>query len=411
MRILIFSQFFQPEPIFKGLPFAKALQALGHEVEVLTGFPNYPGGKIYKGYRMKLVQRERVDGISIIRVPLYPSHGTSSVRRIANYISFAMTSMILGAFVTKKPDIIYVYNLVTLTFTARLLRMWHRCPVLLDVQDLWPDSLTSSGMLKTGKFFAVLDFVCSLAYHSVDQISVLSIGFRKHLNSIGLRTNRISLIYNWCEELDATQSGGIELSQISPINIEDRFTILFSGTMGAVQALDVVVQAARKLQSRAPEVLFLFMGGGVEVERLKIESRGLSNVAFLPRCSPQDAMRINQAADVLLAHLKALPVFSITVPSKTQSYLYAGRPILMGVAGNAADLIENAKAGISFEPENVEALILAVLEISNTSSDELTAMGENGRKFYANRLSMDQGVSRFSKIFNYARKEFKGLDI
>ena len=147
MRILFLTQWFQPEPSIKGLPFAKALRDRGHEVEVLTGFPNYPGGKVYPGYRVRLWQSEIMEGIRVHRVALYPSHDKSALRRMGNYLSFALTSATIGPFLVRRPDVVYVYNLVTLGLTSRLLQLIYGCPVVYDIQDLWPDSVSGSGML------------------------------------------------------------------------------------------------------------------------------------------------------------------------------------------------------------------------------------------------------------------------
>jgi hypothetical protein len=141
MKILLLTQWFQPEPFFKGLSFAKALKSRGHDVEVLTGFPNYPGGKLYPGYRVRLWQRESVDGIRVNRVALYPSHDRSGLKRMLNYLSFGLSAALIGPLLVQKPDVIYVYNLVTLGPAAYLLRFFYGCPVVYDVQDIWPDSV------------------------------------------------------------------------------------------------------------------------------------------------------------------------------------------------------------------------------------------------------------------------------
>ena len=130
MRILFLTQWFQPEPMLKGLPFARELIRRGHDVEVLTGFPNYPGGKIYEGYRLKLWQREQREGVKITRVALYPSHSTSSAGRIVNYLSFALMTLLMGVWIVRKPDVIYVYNLVTLSRAAAILRWIHGCKIV-----------------------------------------------------------------------------------------------------------------------------------------------------------------------------------------------------------------------------------------------------------------------------------------
>ena len=140
MRILFLTQWFQPEPFFKGLPFAKALADHGHEVEILTGFPNYPGGKVYPGYRVCLHQRETMDRIKINRVPLYPSHDKSALRRSVNYLTFSLSLLLFGPWLIRRPDVIYVYNLVTIGPPAFLFRFLFGSKVIMDVQDLWPDS-------------------------------------------------------------------------------------------------------------------------------------------------------------------------------------------------------------------------------------------------------------------------------
>src|SRR5271165_3505961 len=147
MKILMLTQWFQPEPTFKGLPLARALRDRGHEVEVLTGFPNYPGGKLYPGYRVQPWRREIMDGIRVNRVALYPSHDRNAMGRILNYLSFGATSALVGPWVVRKPDVIHVFNLVTLDVASRLLGLLKGARVVLDVQDLWPESLAASGMM------------------------------------------------------------------------------------------------------------------------------------------------------------------------------------------------------------------------------------------------------------------------
>src|SRR5678816_898792 len=150
MRILLLTQWFDPEPTFKGLAFARELTRLGHEVQVLTGFPNYPGGKIYPGYRVRLVQRERIDGIDIIRVPLYPSHSRSRLGRIANYCSFAIAASVIGAMLARRPHVIYAYHPpATVGLPALFLRALFRARLVYDIQDLWPDTVAATGMMSS----------------------------------------------------------------------------------------------------------------------------------------------------------------------------------------------------------------------------------------------------------------------
>ena len=169
MRILLLTQWFDPEPTFKGLAFAQELKKQGHEVQVLTGFPNYPGGKIYDGYKLKLYQREVVEGISILRVALYPSHDSSVLRRIFNYISFAFMAMFFGIFTIKKIDVIYAYHPpLTVGIAAICIKFFRRIPIVYDIQDMWPDTLKATGMLNNDNILSA----CGVSW-SIDMLIIL----------------------------------------------------------------------------------------------------------------------------------------------------------------------------------------------------------------------------------------------
>ena len=164
-RILIMTQWFDPEPTFKGLLFARELVARGFEVEVITGFPNYPGGVLYEGYRLKLIQKEMIDGVLITRVPLFPSHDKNRLGRIANYISFAFSSLMYGLFLAKRPDVIYVYHPpLTVSISALIIKLFRRIPVVLDIQDMWPDTLKATGMITNSRLLGFVSKVCNLIY-------------------------------------------------------------------------------------------------------------------------------------------------------------------------------------------------------------------------------------------------------
>ena len=363
---------------------------------MLTGFPNYPGGKLYPGCRVRPWSRETMDGIRVNRVALYPSHNSNATGRIFNYLSFAATSALVGPWLVRKPDVIYVYNLVTLSVAWRLLGLLKGARVVLDVQDLWPESLAASGMMNNRLLLSVLDRWCRGAYRHADRIIALSPGFKKNLAARGVPEDRIEVIYNWCDE------ASLVLPEPDPVVARElgfagRFNIVFAGTMGLVQALNPVIEAARTLRNRAPDVLFTFIGGGVEVERLKRSSSDLPNVQFLPRRPLSEIAAVLSNADALLVHLKADPLFEITVPSKIQAYLFAGKPILCGVKGDAADLVCRAGAGLPFTPEDPEALAETVLTLHGLDADGLRLMGANGRAFYMKHLAMDEGVRRIKQ--------------
>ncbi|WP_406699027.1 glycosyltransferase family 4 protein [Singulisphaera sp. Ch08] len=398
MRILILSQWFQPEPMLKGLPLAKALRDRGHEVEVLTGFPNYPGGKLYPGYRVRPMRREMMDGIRVNRVALYPSHGTSGLGRLLNYLSFGASAGLIGPWLVRKPDVVYVYNLITLGFAARLLRWFRGSKTVLDVQDLWPESVAGSGMVRNRTILGLLNRWCCAVYRRSDRLMVNSPGFKRNLVARGVDEDKIEVIYNWYDQSEA------ELPPPDPnlareLGFNGRFNIVFAGTMGLLQALDPVIECARRLSDRRPDVFFTFVGGGVEVDRLKALAGDLSNVQFLARRPPSAMSEIYSLADALLVHLKLDPLFAITIPSKIQAYLCAGKPILCGVPGDAADLVGRAQAGVDFLPEDSQSLEQAILRLLAMEPAERRQLGANGRAYYQEHLSVLEGVRRIESVF------------
>lgn len=400
MRVLLLTQWFDPEPTPKGFSFAKELVASGCEVEVVTGFPNYPGGKVYPGYRIKATQREEIDGVRVTRLPLYPSHDGSAVRRVLNYVSFAASALIYGLFFAKRPSVIYAYHPpLTVGVVASLIRLIRRIPVVYDIQDMWPDTLKATGMLNNPVALGMVGRVCSWVYRCVDRIVVLSPGFKRLLIERDVDARKIDVIYNWCDE------GQLAIADfpIPDSFPDDRyFRVLFAGTMGKAQALDAVLDTAKILKDELPDVRFVFVGGGVDSERLKERAilEAIQNVVFIPRVSMNQVGVMLRAANVLLVHLKKDPLFEITVPSKTQAYMAAGKPIVMAVSGDAEDIVCDAGCGFCAESENPVSIAQAVREARNSSAEKMARMGASGAEHYRNRMSLKVGAARFKEIFS-----------
>jgi glycosyltransferase involved in cell wall biosynthesis len=403
MRILMLTQWFDPEPAFKGLQFAKALKARGHEVEVLTGFPNYPGGKLYPGYKVKPWQREEMDGIRVNRVALYPSHDKNALHRVANYASFALAAAMLGPLLVKKPDVIYCYHPpASIGVVAVVLKTVFRAPLVYDIQDMWPDTLAATGMLNNPAILAAVGAYCKALYRFCDHLVVLSPGFKKLLVERGVPKSKVTMIYNWTHETEHPDETDQDLAK--KLGMVGKFNVLFAGTMGLAQGLDAVLDAAKLVAKHRPEVQFVFVGGGVDLERLekRVKDEAISNVLFLPLQPPSAMGPLFAAADVLLVHLKDDPLFRITIPSKTQAYLLAGKPILMAVAGDSADLVRDAGAGIACKPGDPAALADAVMRLASMDTRQLAVMGAAGKRFYQERMSLAVGVASFERVFALA---------
>jgi colanic acid biosynthesis glycosyl transferase WcaI len=398
-RVLLLTQWFEPEPTFKGLGFARALRDEGLDVEVVTGFPNYPGGKLYAGYRVQGWQREVMDGISVTRLPLYPSHDGRALPRVVNYLSFFASATLFGLLRWRKPQVIYAYHPpLTVGLAAAVVGWLRRVPVVLDIQDMWPDTLRATGMLSNERILRVVASVCRWVYARVTRVVVLSPGFARLLVQRGVPAHKVEVIPNWCEESAlAAPVGRLADGFPGP----ERFRILFAGNMGRAQALDAVLDAAALTLAQAPLVTWVFMGGGIETARLREQAaaRGLSNVVFLPAVPMAEVGHALAAADVLLVHLRRDPLFAITIPSKTQAYMAMGRPLIMAVQGDAADLVRQAGCGLVAEPEDPQSLAAAALQLAALPAAERDQMGERGARHYSERMSLRAGSGRFAQIF------------
>ena len=398
-KVLLLTQWFDPEPTIKGLPFARELVRLGFEVEVLTGFPNYPHGKLYPGYQQRWLQRETIDGVRIRRVPLYPSHDQSALRRVLNYASFAVTSLLYGLRAAGRADVIYAYHPpLTVGVVAAILKIVRRRPVVYDIQDMWPDTLAATGMISSPRVLGTVAAVCRWVYCAADRIVVLSPGFKQMLEQRGVPSAKLEVIYNWADEESlAAPRGGLPAAFPGP----DRFRIVFAGNMGKAQRLETVLEAAALLQARGSRVSFVLVGGGVEVASLKDRALelALSNVVFVPPVPMTEIGGFLAAADALLVHLRKDPLFEITIPSKIQAYMAMGRPLLLALQGDGADLVRRSGGGVLAEPESPQSIAEAADSLAQLPAGRLEEMGRNSRRFYSEHLSIDKGTMQFAGIF------------
>ena len=405
MRVLLLTQWFEPEPLIKGLALATALRDAGHEVRVLTGFPNYPGGKLYPGYRVRLIQREVMDGIPITRMPLYPEHSRSKIGRIANYLSFGASALLYGVFSRWRPDVIYVYHPpLTTGIAGALIGLLRRIPFVLDVQDLWPDTLKATGMLDNPRILSAVGRCMRWVYRRAAVILPQSEGFRRRMIEDGIAAEKIHVILNYCQE--KTLSERPKGSWNPPGAFHDKFLIGYAGNMGMAQATDTLLEAAALIQSRSDSVHFFFVGGGTEVDRLKEKAvqLNLKNTTFIPPMLMHEVGAILEIADVLLVHLRKDPLFSITIPGKIQAYMFMGKPILVAVPGDAAELVQKAACGIIAESENAPSIAAAICELADMPEAERAAMGARGHDYYMRELSIAAAARKITAALEQTQK-------
>ena len=381
-RILFLTQWFEPEPIMKGIGFARGLAEAGFEVEVATGFPNYPTGRLAPGYRLKPYASETMEGIQVHRLFLVPSHDASAVGRAANYLSFFLSALVFCLLRGRRYDAIYVYHPpITVGLAAGISGLVTRTPFVLDIQDLWPDSVMASGFSGAQTLGGILGRLCGFVYRRAALIIAQSRAMTDTLVARAVPAEKAVTIFNWADEDAARARGEYDVGRLA---FEGRFNIVFGGNLGRVQDLETVVRATILAAREVPGIKLTLVGDGMERQRLaaliaEFGTEHLQLVEAVPRTQIGD---IFAAADVLILHLLDDPLFAITIPSKVQFYLAMGRPILACVRGEAADIVTGAGAGMATAPQDVEAVAAAMVRMARLSPGQRARMGQLARAAY-----------------------------
>jgi glycosyltransferase involved in cell wall biosynthesis len=399
MNILFLTQFYTPEPEPIPHQLAQGMVRRGHRVTVMTGFPNYPNGRIFKGYRQRPFHEEEIDGVRVIRFPLFPDRSNSVLRRSAYYLSSTASTLALGAALCGSVDAIWVYHTYTLGLSAWWIGRVRGAPYVFNVQDMYPESLASTGLGSQPRVLAVVNRLAEYVYDRATAVSVISPGFKENLVEKGVPTEKLTYIPNWAnEQIYRPVKPDPELAR--HYGFSDRFSVVYGGNFGPPQGLSNVINAADILKGNE-NIEFVLIGGGLEENALRkrVKDRNLTNVRFVER-QPEAAMpSLFALADCLLIHLIEDPLFAITIPSKTQAYLACGIPIIASLSGNAADIISRAGAGVSCLPSNPRDLARAVLALATLSEQQRMQMGRDGRRYFEEHFAMEQVHDRYSVFF------------
>lgn len=388
MHILIVTQYFWPEN-FRINDLALGLLERGHQVTVLTGAPNYPDGSFFKGYGCFNRQQD-YQGIKVIRVPLVPRGKGGGVKLVLNYLSFAISASIAGPMLCRERfDQIFVFepSPITVGIPALVLKKIKSAPVLFWVQDLWPQSLSASGAVNSKAVLDVVAYMVRFIYQRCDRILIQAKSFSDSIQQQGGEKDRILYFPNSAESLFTVPSA--VSTYIPPL--PKGFKIMFAGNIGAAQDFETIIAAAEKLRCRE-DIQWVIVGDGrmrvwAEAEATK---RGLSNnVHFLGRYPLEDMPAFFSHADALLVTLKKEPIFALTIPSKIQSYLACGRPIIAALDGEGANIIGEAGAGFTCPGRAPDALARAVLKMYETPKPKREEMGAKGRAYYEANFDRD----------------------
>lgn len=381
MRILLLTQWYPPEPQTVVSDVAESLRDYGHDVAVLTGFPNYPSGKLYPGYRLKAFQRETIHDVPVIRVPLFPDHSRSGVKRAMNFLSFASSAALFGPWLAPRVDAIYVIHPpLTIGIPAGVLSRLRGVPFVYEIQDMWPETLRATGMVHSQRVLGLLDWYAKRVYRRAAAIRVISPGFRDNLVAKGVPADKIHVISNWVDT-EFYRPVEPDPSLAVQTGMAGRFNVMYAGTIGLAQGLETILDAASLLGDLS-EVQFVLVGDGADLERLqqRARSRGLKNVRFLGRYPAEEMSRLYALADVLLLHLRDDPLFRITIPHKVFAYMANAKPVLVAAHGDVAAVVESAGAGFSCLPSNPQAMADATRRFCAMPESNRRALGDNARR-------------------------------
>jgi len=400
MKILILSQHFWPET-FRINQVATDLARTGCEVTVLTGKPNYPSGVVFEGYKATGIARETYEGIDVHRVPLVPRGRGGAVGLAWNYLSFLSVASVLGPWMLRgrKFDVVFVYGTspILQAIPAVIIKWIKHSPLVVWVQDLWPDSLQATGFVKSPLLLRWVALAVRWIYRRADLLLVQSEAFVRPVRTMAGDTP-VEYHPNPGETPLAQQATAQE-SQDVPL-ASGCFNVVFTGNIGTAQGLERVLDAAQELVADA-DIRFVLVGAGSRLEALRqeVQRRKLTNVS-LPGHFPASAMPSLMArASALLVSLTAEPIFSQTVPSKVQSYLASGRPIIAFLDGEGARIVQEAGAGVACPAGDHRGLVRAVLDLRARTGAQRAAMGEAGRRFYVQHFEPDALAQRLAARF------------
>jgi len=371
MKILFISDNFLPEvnaPATRTHQHCREWVRQGAEVTVITCVPNFPRGKVYEGYKNKLYQVEEIDGIRVIRVWSYIAANKGFLKRILDYISFAFMAFWMGLF--RKTDVIVATS--PQFFTAiggYFLGLFKRKPWIMEVRDLWPESIKAVGAMEEGRVYNFLERLELFLYRKAAKIVVVTDGFKENLIERGIAADKIDVVKN-----------GVVLDEYSPqpsntalrreLGIDDKFVFTYLGTHGMAHGLNFILESAAKIKDEQ-DVHFLFIGDGAEKNHLVEiqEQLVLKNITLHPPVPKKDVHKYISASDVALVCLKKSDTFKSVIPSKIFENAAMQRPILLGVEGESKDIIESYGAGLCYEPENEREFINKVMEMKNSNGE------------------------------------------
>lgn len=366
MKILFITDNFPPEtnaPATRTYEHCKIWVEEGVEVTIITCFPNFPEGKVYKGYKNKLYQKEYIDGIKVIRVWSYITANQGFIKRIFDYMSFSLMAFFVGLF--RKTDIIIATSpQFFTTWSAFFLSLFKRKPWIFELRDLWPESIKTVGAIKQNRIIRVLEYIELKLYKNSSKVVAVTDAFKKNLINRGIDKDKIEVVTNGAN-LSLYQPKKKDENLLKELGLENKFIVGYIGTHGLAHSLKFIINSISKVEDK--DIHFLFIGGGAVKEKIvKLAKKlNLKNITFLNPIPKSEVSKYLSIIDVSLAPLKKSDTFKTVIPSKIFEASAMLKPTLLGVEGQAQEIIEKYNAGICFEPESEKDFLEKLYTLKN----------------------------------------------
>jgi colanic acid biosynthesis glycosyl transferase WcaI len=401
MKIVYISQYYYPEPHSIHAELAETLSSYGHEVIVVTAYPNYPLGKIYEGWKQKLFgQWEFINGVSVLRCPIWSDHSKSVLLRGLHYISFTLSSTLLILFRVPQTDVFLVHHPPpSLAIPALLFNKCGKCSYVFRIADLWPEFIAGAGISKNKTLLKIVEFFMKLIYRAASHIIVPAPGFKRRLINKGVPSNKISFISNYADEsIYYPQDKDKKLQQKLGIQKSD-IIIIYAGNIGQPQRVDVLVDSMKLIKHR-PEIKLFIIGDGHNKKSLQQSclNERIESIIFLDQMSSEDVNRYYSIADALFIQLEDQLIWTDTIPSKIYAYMLAGRPIIAAIKGDGADIVSASQGGYICEPCNARAIAYCILSIADMSIEDRMLMGKNSYNYVINNFSKNLMIKSIENV-------------
>lgn len=398
------TQWYAPEPFQHPEWIVRGMQAIGWDVSVLTGVPNYPTGVVMPGYRASRVQKEELRGAHLLRTPLYPSHDSSALGRALNYLSWAVSSSLFGIGLLRRVDAVYLYaSPATAALPTMVARLATGRRFVLSVQDVWPDSVFASGFLRSGPVRALAERALTVfvdaSYRLASHITVISPGMKDLLIARGVPEDKVTVVWNWTDE-DVFTPSEPNPTLRSDLGLKpDDFCVFYAGNHGSAQNLTTLIDAIG-LIPEAAGCHAVLVGDGMEKQSLMAHAEAVApgRVHFLDARPAAQIPGAMAACDIGLVILADDPLFEITMPSKVQSIMASGEPVLVCAPGDAAAVVKRAEAGISARAGSAADLASAILRARDAGEDCRRTWGDNARAYYLQHMSTAIGTATVDRL-------------